>query len=71
MCYAELRTVGVFLDDASLDAAHDQEAERGEEMLAEIPAAVRRLGLLMLVVAFSVPLFLTGCLGVLAWWLLA
>jgi len=32
---------------------------------------VRRLGLLMLVLAFSLPLFLAGCLGVLAWWLLA
>jgi hypothetical protein len=46
-------------------------ASRGEELLAEIPAAVRRLGLLMLVLAFSVPVFLAGCLGVLAWWLLA
>jgi hypothetical protein len=39
--------------------------------LAEIPAALRRLGLLMLVLAFSVPAFLAGCLAVLAWWLLA
>jgi len=46
-------------------------AARGEELLAEIPGAVRRLGLLMFVLAFSVPLFLAGCLGVLAWWLLA
>jgi hypothetical protein len=46
-------------------------AARGEEMLAEIPAAVRRIGLLMVVLAFSVPVFLAGCLGVLAWWLLA
>ena len=46
-------------------------AARGEEMLAEIPAAVRRLGLFMLVLAFSVPAFLAGSLVVLAWWLLA
>ena len=46
-------------------------ATRGEELLAEIPAALRRLGLLMLVLAISVPVFLAGCLGVLAWWLLA
>jgi hypothetical protein len=44
---------------------------RGEELLAEVPSAVRRVGLLMLVLAFSVPAFLAGCLGVLAWWLLA
>ena len=46
-------------------------ATRGEELLAEIPAALRRLGLVMLVLAISVPVFLAGCLGVLAWWLLA
>ena len=46
-------------------------ATRGEELLAEIPAALRRLGLLMLVLAISVPVFLAACLGVLAWWLLA
>jgi hypothetical protein len=45
-------------------------AVRGEELLAEVPGAVRRVGLLMVVLAFSVPAFLAGCLGVLAWWLL-
>ena len=44
-------------------------ATRGEELLAEIPAALRRLGMLMLVVTISVPVFLAGCLAVLAWWL--
>ena len=44
---------------------------RGEELLSEIPGAVRRIGMLMVVLALSVPLFLAGCLGVLAWWLLA
>jgi hypothetical protein len=43
---------------------------RGEEALAEIPGALRRVGLLMLVLAFSIPVFLVGCLGVLAWWLI-
>jgi hypothetical protein len=43
---------------------------RGEELLAEIPGAVRRLAMLMLVLTVSVPVFLAGCLGVLAWWLL-
>jgi hypothetical protein len=46
-------------------------AARGEQLLAEIPGAVRRLGVLMLVLAFSVPVFLAACVGVLAWWLLA
>jgi len=46
-------------------------ATRGEQLLAEIPAALRRLGMLMLVLAVSVPVFLFGCLAVLAWWLLA
>jgi hypothetical protein len=46
-------------------------AVRGEELLAEIPVAVRRVGLLMAVLAIAVPVFLAGCLGVLAWWLLA
>jgi hypothetical protein len=45
-------------------------AARGEEALAEIPAAVRRVGLLMLILAFSIPAFLVGCLAVLAWWLI-
>ena len=44
---------------------------RSEELLAEIPGAVRRIAMLMLVLAVSVPVFLAGCLGVLAWWLLA
>jgi hypothetical protein len=46
-------------------------AVRGEELLAEIPGAVRRVGLLMAVLAISIPAFLACCLGVLAWWLLA
>ena len=54
-----------------LDRLRVAAAARGEELLAEIPSALRRVGLLMVVLAISVPVFLAGCLGVLAWWLLA
>ncbi len=54
-----------------MDRLRSAAAVRGEELFAEIPGAVRRLGTLMLVLAVSVPVFLAGCLGVLAWWLLA
>jgi hypothetical protein len=40
---------------------------RGEEFLAELPATLRRLRLLFLVVAISVPAFLVACLAGLAW----
>jgi hypothetical protein len=53
-----------------MDRLRTAAAARGEELLAEVPGAVRRVGLLMLVLAISVPAFLAGCLGVLAWWLL-
>jgi hypothetical protein len=45
-------------------------AARGEELLAEVPAALRRLGRLLVVLSISIPVFLAGCLTVLAWWLL-
>jgi hypothetical protein len=54
-----------------MDRLRSAATVRGEELLAEIPGAVRRIGMLMLVLAVSVPVFLGGCLGVLAWWLLA
>ena len=54
-----------------MDRLRAAAADRGEELLTEIPAVLRRVGLLMLVLAISVPVFLTGCLGVLAWWVLA
>jgi hypothetical protein len=54
-----------------MDRLRTAAAVRGEELLAEVPGAVRRVGLLMLVLAVSVPAFLAGCLGVLAWWLLS
>jgi hypothetical protein len=42
-------------------------AGRGEEFLAEIPATLRRLRLLFLVLAISVPTFFLACLAGLAW----
>ena len=40
---------------------------KGEEILAEVPATLRRLRLLLLVLTVSVPIFLLGCLALLAW----
>ena len=54
-----------------MDRLRAAAAVRGEELLAVVPGAVRRVGLLMLVLAVSIPVFFAGCLGVLAWWLLA
>jgi len=54
-----------------MDRLRSAAAVRGEELLAEIPGAVRRLGMLMVVLAVSVPVFVAGCLAVLAWWVLA
>ena len=45
-------------------------AARGEQLLAELPATLRRLRLLLLVLSISVPLFLAGLLALLAWRLL-
>ena len=45
-------------------------AARGEELLAEVPSALRRLRLLFVVLAVSVPAFLAACVALLAWWLL-
>jgi hypothetical protein len=43
---------------------------RGEQLLAELPATLRRLRLLLLVLSVSLPLFLAGVLAILAWRLL-
>src|SRR5262249_1545222 len=51
----ELATVS--LSDRLRTAA----ATRGEEFLAEVPTTVRRLGLLFVVLAVSVPTFLACC----------
>ena len=45
-------------------------AVRGEQILAELPATLRRLRLFLLVLTVSVPLFLAGLLALLAWRLL-
>ena len=43
---------------------------RGEQFLAELPATMRRLRLLLLVLSIGVPAFLLACLVLLAWRLL-
>ena len=43
---------------------------RGEQLLAELPATMRRLRQLLLVLSISVPAFLLACLALLAWRLL-
>ena len=42
----------------------------GERFLAELPATLRRLRRLLLVLSISVPAFLLACLALLAWRLL-
>jgi hypothetical protein len=61
-----MEAAGMTLRDRISTAA----ASRGEELLAEIPGAVRRLRVLMVVLAVSIPVFLASCLAVLVWWLL-
>jgi hypothetical protein len=53
----------------TMDRLRTAAAIRGEELLAEVPAVLRRIKLLLLVLAVSVPVFLVGCVGLLAWWL--
>jgi hypothetical protein len=48
----------------------DAAATRGEQFLAELPATLRRLRLLLLVLSISVALFLAGLLALLTWRLL-
>jgi hypothetical protein len=48
----------------------DAAATRGEQLLAELPATLRRLRLFLLVLSISVPLFLAGLLALLTWRLL-
>jgi hypothetical protein len=40
---------------------------RGEELLAEVPATLRRLRLFLLVLSISVPTFLLALLALLVW----
>jgi hypothetical protein len=46
-------------------------AVRGEQLLAELPATLRRLRLFLLVLSISVPTFLAALLALLAWRLLS
>jgi hypothetical protein len=46
-------------------------AVRGEQLLAELPATLRRLRLFLLVLSISVPAFLAALLALLAWRLLS
>jgi hypothetical protein len=43
---------------------------RGEQLLAELPATLRRVRLLLLVLSISVPVFLAALLALLVWRLL-
>ena len=45
-------------------------ATRGEQLLAELPATLRRLRLLLLVLSISVPTFLVAVVALLVWRLL-
>jgi hypothetical protein len=45
-------------------------AARGDQILSELPATLRRVRLFLLVLSVSVPLFLAGLLALLAWRLL-
>ena len=45
-------------------------ATRGEQLLAELPATLGRLRLVLLVLSISLPVFLAGLLALLAWRLL-
>ena len=43
---------------------------RGEQLLAELPATLRRLRLFLLVLSISVPVFLAAVVALLVWRLL-
>jgi hypothetical protein len=45
-------------------------ATRGEQLLAELPATLRRLRLFLLVLSISVPAFLAAVVALLVWRLL-
>ena len=56
----ELTTTGAVVQRLRVVAAH-----RAEEILAEVPATLRRLRTFLLVLSVSVPLFLVGLVPVL------
>jgi hypothetical protein len=45
-------------------------ATRGEQLLAELPATLRRVRLFLLVLSISVPVFLAAVVALLVWRLL-
>jgi hypothetical protein len=49
------------------DRLRSAAASRGEEFLAELPGTLRRLRLLFVVLAISIPAFFIACLAGLAW----
>jgi hypothetical protein len=61
-----MSTTPMTLSERLRDAA----AVRGEQLLAELPATLRRLRLFLLVLSISVPVFLAALLTLLAWRLL-
>jgi len=56
----ELTTTGAVVQRLRVVVAH-----RAEEILAEVPATLRRLRTFLLVLSISVPLFLVGVVAVL------
>ena len=61
-----MSTTSVTLSERLREAA----AVRGEQLLAEVPATLGRLRLLLLVLSISVPAFLAALLALLVWRLL-
>jgi hypothetical protein len=61
-----MSTSSVTLSERLREAA----AVRGEQLLAELPATLRRLRLFLLVLSISVPVFLAALLVLLVWRLL-
>jgi hypothetical protein len=59
-------TTPVTLSERLREAA----AVRGEQLLAELPATLRRIRLFLLVLSISVPVFLAAMIAVLVWRLL-
>jgi hypothetical protein len=62
-----MSTTPVTLSERLREAA----AVRGEQLLAELPATLRRLRLFLLVLSISVPAFLAALLALVAWRLLS
>jgi|GEM_PF-1990860 hypothetical protein len=61
-----MSTTPVTLPERLREAA----AVRGEQLLAELPATLRRLRLFLLVLSISVPVFLAAVVALLVWRLL-